>query len=136
MKEFLNKREPIIAIKEFKFLNRIYKKGDLFDRRRVKIRIHTLKRFMDGGFLCFAKGMDKKELESFGWAYDGSNSSRYPLLRIEDKKNIVESDDDKSTAETEDAELGGDVQSEDVETKNESVEHKKQIKFKKNVKRK
>lgn len=136
MKEFLNKREPIIAIKEFKFLNRIYKKGDLFDRRRVKIRIHTLKRFMDGGFLCFAKSMDKKELESLGWAYDGSNSARYPLLRVEDKKTIPEHEEDKSTAETEDAELGGDVQSEDVETKNESVEHKKQIKFKKNVKRK
>lgn len=82
MKEFLNKREPIVVLKDFRFLNRQYAIGDLFDRRRVKIRNHILKRFMSDGFLCFAKFMKENELGSLGWIYDDSKRSRYPLVKI------------------------------------------------------
>ena len=116
-KEFLNKREPIIVLKEFKFLNRAYKKGDLFDRRRIRIRNHVLKRFMDDGFLCFAKTMPKNKLAGLGWVYDTSKRVRYPLIKIETPKNFIR-DDDIGTFEGE------------TELKLKS----KQVKFKKNKK--
>lgn len=114
-KEFLNIREPIIVLEPFKFLNRQYKKGDLFDRRRVRIRNHTLNRFMENGILCFAKTMLENDLAKLGWIYDTSKRVRYPLIKIETPKNFI-GDDDIGTFESE------------TELKS------KQVKFKKNKK--
>ena len=86
MKELLNKREPLIVLKEFRFLNRPYGKGDLFDRRRIKIRNHMVKKFIDNGTLCFAKHMKEKDLGENGWIYDGSKNTRYPLSKLESTK--------------------------------------------------
>lgn len=116
-KEFLNIREPIIVLEPFKFLNRQYKKGDLFDRRRVRIRNHILNRFMENGVLCFAKTMPENDLAKLGWIYDTSKRVRYPLIKIETPKISIE-DGDIVTFEGE------------TELKLKS----KQVKFKKNKK--
>lgn len=86
MREIYNVREPLITSKPFRYLGREYKKGDIFDRRRVRLPHSRTKALIDKGCLKLAKNMPKKELEDLGYIYDNSASAYFPLFSIESYK--------------------------------------------------
>lgn len=81
--KLINRREPLIALKTFKFMRREYNEGDFLDRRRVKMKHRNVIRHIDEGKLALAKELPRNVLARYGYRYD-TTIGRYPLHVLSD----------------------------------------------------
>lgn len=66
----ISRREPVIALKQFRFIGRDYKEGAPLDRRRCRMPHSKLLRLIRTGFCILAKNMKPEELLKYGFIYN------------------------------------------------------------------
>lgn len=77
----ISRREPVIALKPFRFLGRNYKEGAPLDRRRCRMPHSKLLRLIRTGFCILAKDMNPEKLLKYGFVYN-TNITRMKLSRL------------------------------------------------------
>lgn len=78
--KLISRREPLITLKPFKYLGRRYEKGDLLDRRKIRMTQRKVRTLIDDGAIEMARFMDKDKLAKFGYVVD--EGKRYPLAIV------------------------------------------------------
>lgn len=87
--KLINRREPLLVIKPFKFWRREYNIGDILDRRRVKMRHRQVVRLISEGCMVLCKDLSAEELAEHGYIYD-NRLGRYPLWTAEDHAKMTD----------------------------------------------
>ncbi len=78
----VNRRVNLLVVEPFKFLNRIYEKGQIIDRRRVDIRQRRIRQFIEEGKVVLCTESNNNVLKEHGWVYK-SKARRNPIEPID-----------------------------------------------------
>ena len=74
----ISRREPVIALKSFRYRGRNYKEGGNLDRRRCRMPHTKLVRLIREGACILARDMDPERLAEYGFIYSPKN----PRLKL------------------------------------------------------
>ena len=78
-----SRREPVIALDDFRYRGRPYKEGSYLDRRRCRMPQSKLNRMLRAKKVIMAKDLTSDQLKEYGWVYD-SMSPRTKLQKIKE----------------------------------------------------
>lgn len=78
----VSRREPVIALKAFRYRGRNYKEGSFLDRRRTRMPNSKLRRFLRDGLVIMAKDVDRLKLIEYGFKYD-NRAPRQKLIKFD-----------------------------------------------------
>jgi hypothetical protein len=78
----INRRVPLLVLEPFIFLNRLYKKGQILDQRRVDIRQRRIRQFIEEGKVVLCVESNSAILKEHGWVYR-SKARRNPIEPID-----------------------------------------------------
>jgi len=85
----ISRREPVIALKSFRYRGRNYKEGAFLDRRRTRMPNSRLRRFLRDGLCVLAKDVNKTQLLEYGWTYD-AKAPRNKLVKIAEEAILTQ----------------------------------------------
>jgi hypothetical protein len=78
----ISRREPVIALKDFRYRGRNYKEGSFLDRRRTRMPNSKLRRFLRDGICIMAKDVNEMKLIEYGFKYD-NRAPRQKLIKLD-----------------------------------------------------
>lgn len=81
MGTLISRREPVVTLKPFRYLNRGYVEGDILNRQKTRMSSRKLSQLIRHGFVMLACNMDPAELARYGFIYD-AGASRQKLAKV------------------------------------------------------
>jgi hypothetical protein len=90
----ISRREPVIALRRFRFKGRDYKEGSPLDRRRCRMPHSKLIKMIRDGACVLAKDMNPEKLAEYGFIYNTKNP-RLKLTKLSREKNTLQKNDNE-----------------------------------------
>lgn len=82
-----SRREPVIALDDFRYRGRPYQEGSYLDRRRCRMPQSKLNRMLRAKKVVMARDLTSDQLKKYGWVYD-LKSLRTKLQKIKEPVTV------------------------------------------------